>query len=93
MSVRIPKYRLHKPTNQALVEIRGRRIYLGKFGTEQSKEKYRRIIAEYISTDGNVEVRDKATEVNVNDLILRYFRYAKSYYVKNGKDIVGAPWE
>lgn len=28
MSVRVPKYRLHKATGQALVEIRGRRTYL-----------------------------------------------------------------
>ena len=42
MSVRVPKYRLHKGTGQALVQIDGRRIYLGKHGTERSRQKYRR---------------------------------------------------
>ncbi len=41
MSVRPPKYRLHKGSGQALVQINGKRIYLGKFGTEESKEEYR----------------------------------------------------
>jgi len=32
MSLRVPKYRLHKASGQALVQIDGRRIYLGKHG-------------------------------------------------------------
>ena len=48
-SLRVPKYRRHKASGQALVEIRGKRIYLGKFGSPQSKEKYRQIIAEFMS--------------------------------------------
>lgn len=36
MSVRVPKYRHHKPSGQALVSIRGKRIYLGKHGSGAS---------------------------------------------------------
>ena len=43
MSVRIPKYRHHKPSGQALVQIRGRRTFLGKYGSEESKERYHRL--------------------------------------------------
>lgn len=49
MSVRAPKYRLHKASGQALVQINGERIYLGKFGSEQSHEKYRRLVAEHFA--------------------------------------------
>ena len=83
--MRIPKYRLHKKTQQALVEIKGRRIYLGKHGTEESKEKYRRIIAELVSGDGSISTPDSASALTVNQLILRYFNFATTYYVKNGK--------
>jgi len=31
MSVHTPKYRLHKASGQALVQLNGRRIYLGKY--------------------------------------------------------------
>ena len=37
MSVRIPKYRLHKASGQALVAINGRRIYLGKTGPKKAR--------------------------------------------------------
>ncbi len=42
---RIPKYRRHA-TGQAFVQVKGERFYLGKYGTEESKEEYRRFIAE-----------------------------------------------
>jgi hypothetical protein len=38
MSVRIPKYRLHKGSGQALIQINGHRIYLGTYNSPESKE-------------------------------------------------------
>lgn len=38
-STRIPIYRHHKGSGQALVQINGRRIYLGRYGSEESKER------------------------------------------------------
>lgn len=49
MSVRVPKYRLHKATGQALVEIRGHRTYLGKYDSPSSHECSRQLIAEFMS--------------------------------------------
>jgi hypothetical protein len=48
MSIRMPKYRLHKGSGQALLQINGHRIYLGKYGTAESKQKYRRIMAQWL---------------------------------------------
>ncbi len=31
--LRVPKYRLHRPTGQAVVTLNGRDTYLGKHGT------------------------------------------------------------
>jgi len=39
---KVPAYRLHKPTGQAVVRLDGRDFYLGKHGTEASQERYRR---------------------------------------------------
>jgi len=44
MTVRVPKYRHHKGGASALVQIHGERIYFGKYGTDESKGKYRRIM-------------------------------------------------
>ena len=87
MSVRTPKYRLHKGSGQALVQLDGRRIYLGRYGTPESKEQYRRLVTKWLS-----QPNDKATnqcavdrELSVSELLAEYVRYAKSYYVKNGE--------
>ena len=42
----VPSYRLHKPSGQARVIINGRHVYLGPYGSEESREKYVRLIAE-----------------------------------------------
>jgi hypothetical protein len=49
MSFQVPKYRLHKGSGQALVQVGGRRVYLGKYGSARSKEKYRRLVAEALT--------------------------------------------
>ena len=47
---KVPAYRLHKPTGQAVVRLDGRDFYLGKHGTEASHEAYRRTVAEWLVT-------------------------------------------
>jgi hypothetical protein len=41
-----PICRLHKASGQTLVQIKGRPLYLGKHGSPQSQQRYRRLIAE-----------------------------------------------
>ena len=44
----VPSYRLHKPSNQAVVRLNGHDVYLGKYGSADSMETYRRQIAEWL---------------------------------------------
>ena len=37
---RVPSYRCHKPTGQAVVTINGRDIYLGKWNSAESKAEF-----------------------------------------------------
>ena len=83
MSVRLPKYRLHKGSGQALIQIQGRRIYLGTYNSPESKEKYRQYIAQLTTPGSTVEASGPDEPLIINTLILQYFRYAKAYYVKN----------
>jgi len=46
---KIPSYRLHKPTGQAVVRLDGRDHYLGKHGTPGSQEAYHRKVAEWVA--------------------------------------------
>ena len=38
MTVRVPKFRLHKGSGQALVEVGGRRVYVGRHNRSESHE-------------------------------------------------------
>ena len=86
--VRIPALVHHKPTNQARVRIDGRDFYLGRYGSDEAQEAYRRVVAEWLA-NGTAEKSsaksDAASSRSVNELILAYYRFAEGYYVKNGK--------
>lgn len=84
LSLRTPKYRLHKPTGQAVVTIAGRDHYLGKHNTAASREQYRRWIVEYLQNGGAGGV-DRQQEITVVEVLAAYVRFAKGYYRKNGK--------
>lgn len=43
-----PSYRLHKPTGQAVVTIDRKDFYLGRFESPESRQKYNRIIGEWL---------------------------------------------
>jgi len=46
-SLRVPSYRCHKPSGQAVVTLSGGDVYLGRYGTEQSKPEYQRLVGEW----------------------------------------------
>ena len=54
-SVRVPTYRRHKASGQAIVVIRGTMLYLGKYGSKASRAAYKRYLAEYLAS-GSVAV-------------------------------------
>ncbi len=46
----VPKYRKHA-SGQAVVTIGGKDIYLGKTGSKASKQKYARVVADWLASD------------------------------------------
>jgi len=80
---RVPTYRHHKPTGQAVVTLAGRDIYLGKHGTAKSRKEYRRIVSEWLAQDRSPI--STGQQLLVLDLIQAYWQYAKRYYVRNGQ--------
>ena len=50
MKTRIPKYCRHKGSGQAYVNLDGTRHYLGAHGSEESIERYNRIVAELVAS-------------------------------------------
>src|SRR5262245_18417556 len=80
-SPRVPKYRRHS-SGQARVTIDGKDRILGPYGSPESQEPYRRIIAEWLETRQRPAAQpgEKDEPLTVNELILSYWRFADDYY-------------
>lgn len=57
-SARIPSYRHHKASGQAVVTLGGRDIYLGPHGTDESRELYNRTIADWLGRNRTATGRE-----------------------------------
>jgi integrase len=84
---RIPKLRHQKSRDLAVVRIAGRDVYLGPFGSAESREKYARVVGEWLAS-GADSVRSRAAggpapSLTIDKLILAYWRYAEGYYRKS----------
>ncbi len=91
-----PSYRLHRPTGQAVVTIRtadgGRRdIYLGKYGTTESRAEHARVLAE-LAASATAPVAQPvrpapattatgaSAGITVAEMLLQFYTHAQRYY-------------
>ena len=81
---RVPSYRRHRPSGQAVVTLNGCDIYLGKWNTRASRAEYDRLIGEWL-VGGRCLPRGENGDLAVAELALRYWRFAKGYYRKDGR--------
>lgn len=79
---RIPSYRKHKSSGQAVVSINGRDFYLGKHGTAASLAEYKRLIAEYLASGGAVTSKTATPDITVNEVLAAFLKHANQYYRK-----------
>ena len=85
---RPPAYRLHKARRCAVVTIDGKNHYLGPYHSPESFEKYNRLIAQWQGnghTGPPAARHAEASDLSVNEMILRYLGFATGYYVKHGE--------
>jgi integrase len=81
-----PKYSLHKASGQAKVRHNGRTVYLGRYGTPESRDAYARFIAK-LPKPGEAPrqpSQELRTELLVGEVALRFYEHAKGYYACNG---------
>jgi hypothetical protein len=88
----VPSYRLHKQSGQAVITLTDehgsrRDVLLGKHGTPESRAEYLRTLAEWEASDRNLpsSPQHAASDITLNELMERYWRFAESYYVKDEK--------
>lgn len=84
-----PRYRLHKASGRAVVSLSGKDVYLGTFGSQQSRAEYDRIVAEWLANGRRLPGSDSnsvaSQSLAVVELAAAYLQYAKVYYRKNGQ--------
>ena len=77
----VPSYRLLKPSGQARTIIHGRHIYLGKYNSPESREKYARPLAKLSQPNSTADDSGAATSLMlVSELLVKYLEYAEDYY-------------
>lgn len=74
----IPSYRFHKPSGQAVVTIQGRDYYLGIYDSLDSREAYRRLLAEHLAS--GAPPISLSTSQTVSEVAERYLVHARAYY-------------
>lgn len=87
---KLPKYRLHRRSGQAIVTLSGEDHYLGAFNSDASRANYDRVTAEWLGR-GRIPVAPPAsapidaaatTAITVNRVIHDFWHHAEIYYRK-----------
>ena len=80
---RRPKYRRQRRTGRndlAFVELGGSRFYLGDHGTKESRQEYRRLLAEW--EGGGRAAPVAQSEITVVEVTVRFLTHAEASYCR-----------
>jgi integrase len=84
-SRRVPAYRRHKPSGQAVVTLDDHDFYLGKWNSAASRHEYDRLTGEWLANGRRLPATLDERTTSIAVLLAAYWKHARSYYVKNGK--------
>lgn len=82
MRPRVPSYCEHKPSRRAYVRLCGQQVYLGAYGSPESKAEFHRIVAEWHANGGRLPVRPD--EITISELCSMYWEHASVRYTVDG---------
>ena len=89
---RDPRYRHHKARDLAVVRIDGKDYYLGRYGSEESRLKYHRLLADWragLLSKGDSEQKpaegnlSRRHDITIVEIVAKYWEFAKEYYQKD----------
>ena len=87
MSDRVPSYRRHKSSGQAVVTLpdglgNRRDVLLSKYGSKESRVEYARVIAEWEAVGRTLPPQQPTASLSVNELLIRFWAWAEKHYRK-----------
>lgn len=83
---RVPKYRHYRPKDLAVVRIDGRDHYLGRYNSPESREKYHRLVSEWLARGvaapaAPAPAGAQVADLTINELLVAFWtRFAESHY-------------
>lgn len=79
---RVPTYRKHKRSGQAIVVLSGRMHYLGAYDSPESRDKYQQLIDLWIANGRKVLGKDAPGRVGitVRQVVVLFLEHAATYY-------------
>jgi len=83
-----PAYRLNKPSGQVRTIIDGFHIYLGRYNSPESRQKYARLLAGAETpavSDSREPCNNPTVVLLVSELLVKYLEFAQMYYSSEGK--------
>ena len=87
--LKIPAYRLHKNSGQAVVTLGGRDFYLGPHGTKTSKNEYDRLVGEWLANGRQLPPslygQGLGPALSVKQVAAGFWVHAQAYYQKDGR--------
>jgi hypothetical protein len=82
---RVPSYRRHKPSGQAVVTVRDqngdrRDVYLGAYDSPESRREYARIVAELATNPTAAPTSASGSGLTVDQVLLAFWEHAQRHY-------------
>ena len=74
----MPQLRRHKALDQAYVRLNRQQVYLGKWGAEETLQRYLQTVAAWIQAGRELPVTPDV--ITVEELLHRFWRWAEEYY-------------
>src|SRR5205823_2311443 len=97
MNDRVPNYRKHKQSGQAVVTLtdsysRRKDVQLGKYGTKQSRVEYARVIAEWEASGRQLPVA-ATSDPNISELMDVFWDHVEEHYRRPDGSQTTEVWE
>ena len=86
--IRVPSFRLHKPSGQAVVTLSGRDFYLGPYDSPEARQQYLKLLSEWEASNRSPCFGEPTTSLTMAQVALAYLHYAREYYGADSSEYV-----
>jgi len=86
--IRVPSFRLHKPSGQAVVTMSGKDFYLGRYDSADAKQRYLKLLAEWEAANRSSCFGEPVERLTMAQVALSYLEYAQDYYGPGSREYV-----